>query len=222
LIIGPGIPLIVAASQLVFGDPIWPVLVLNCLVSALLVFVLYKLGEAIMNRNAGMLLAFWSVFNFSLIRTNYQILKEPYLITLVPLVTLLLVYISKKRNVLMNTVVSSILFSVLIHMDERFLVYLPIVVVTIIISKRVPKRTIYALVWIVILLISMIPWTIRNYEQFDELVILTPRTTSFTSKAWGTNWGQNHFEDDSRKESLIQHRIQAAEAAAEEAKVGVT
>ncbi|MDD4402474.1 MAG: glycosyltransferase family 39 protein [Desulfitobacteriaceae bacterium] len=219
MIIGPGIPLIVAASQLVFGDPIWPVLVLNCLVSALLVFVLYKLGEAIMNRNAGMLLAFWSVFNLSLIRTNYQILKEPYLITLVPLVTLLLVYVSKKRNMLMNTVISSILFSVLIHIDERFLVYLPIVVVTIIISKRVSKRAINALIFIVILLISMIPWTIRNYKQFDELVILTPRTTSFTSKAWGTNWGQNHFEDDSRKESLIQHRIQAAEAAAEEARV---
>ena len=219
MIIGPGIPLIVAASKLLFGDPIWPILVLNCLISALLVFVLYKLGETIINKKAGMLLAFWSIFNFSLIRTNYQILKEPFLITIVPLITLLVVYISKNRNVLWYTVASSLLFSVLIHIDERFLVYLPIVVVSILISKRVPKRAIYALIWIVILLISMIPWTIRNYKQFNELVILTPRTTSFTSKVWGTNWGQNHFEDDSRKERLIKYRIQSFKEAAEEAKV---
>jgi 4-amino-4-deoxy-L-arabinose transferase-like glycosyltransferase len=221
MIVGPGIPLLVAGSKLIFDDPIWPVLVLNCLVSSLLVLVLYKLGKAFINAKAGLILAFWSVFNFSLIRVNNQILKEPYLITLVPLITLMIIFLSRNRYVVLNTVASSILFSVLIHIDERYFVYFPIVVVAILLSSKVHRRLRYALLWVAILIVSMSPWTIRNYMQFGEIVILTPRTTSFTSKLWGTNWGKNHFEDNDKRETRILYRMERANDAAVKAGVDV-
>lgn len=212
LIIAPGVPLIVATSKLLFGDPIWPVLMLNCLVSALMVFVLYRLGKELINKVAGLLLSFWSVFNFSLIRLNHQILKEPYICILIPLISLFLLYIYKNKHPLKNTILSALSFSVLIHVDERFFVYFPIILLAIVLSRRVSNRLKYAGLWLLILVISMVPWTIRNYKQFDELVILSPRTTSFTSKLWGTNWSSLHFEgrqqedklNEMRKESVIE------------------
>ncbi|MCB5235038.1 MAG: glycosyltransferase family 39 protein [Candidatus Cloacimonetes bacterium] len=219
IVIVPGVPLIVAASKLLFGDPVWPVLMLNCLVSALLVFVLYSLGKELINKTAGLILSFWSVFNFSLIRLNHQILKEPLLCLLVPLITLLLLYIYKNKDPLKNTLLSALSFSVLIHIDERFFVYFPIILLAIVLSKRVSNRVKYAGLWLLILIVSMVPWTIRNYRQFDELVILSPRTTSFTSKLWGTNWGSLHFENEQRRESSNESRMEGALEAALEAGV---
>lgn len=219
MIIVPGVSLIVAVSKLLFGDPIWPVLMLNCLVSALMVFVLYCLGKELINKAAGLFLSLWSVFNFSLIKLNYQILKEPYLCFLIPLITLFLLYIYKNKHPLKNTVFSALSFTILIHIDERFFVYFPIVLLAIILSRRVLNRLKYAGLWFLILIVSMVPWTIRNYRQFNELVILSPRTTSFTSKLWGTNWGSLHFEDDQRRESSNELRMEEALEAAGEAGV---
>jgi len=214
---GPSIPITVAVSTLVFSDPIWPVLVLNCLVSALLVFVLYKLGEEIVSKNAGVMLAFWSVFNFGFIQLNHQILKEPHVITLVPLITLLLIYVYKNKNAVHNVILSALLFSWLIHVDERFLAYSPIIVIAMMLSKRVKGRLQLAVLWVIVLIASMIPWTIRNHMQFDEIVILTPRTTSFTSKIWGSNILPMHFEDSLAKELWNGLRMNQAKNEAEQA-----
>ncbi len=216
IIIVPGASLIVAASKLLFGDPIWAVLMLNCLMSALMVFVLYSLGKELINKVAGLLLSLWSVFNFSLIRLNYQILKEPYLCLLIPLITLFLLYIYKNKHPLKNTVLSALSFSALIHIDERFFVYFPIILLAIVLSRRVSNRLKYAGLWFLILIISMVPWTIRNYKQFDEFVILSPRTTSFTSKIWGTNWMPLHFEGEQQENELNERRFESAREIADE------
>ncbi|MDD3563010.1 MAG: glycosyltransferase family 39 protein, partial [Candidatus Cloacimonetes bacterium] len=164
--VGPAIPVIVALSNLIFSDPIWPVLVLNCLISALLVFILYELGKTVISKIAGILLASWSVFNFSFIRLNHQILKEPYLIALIPLITLLMIYVYQNKNTMRNIVLSSLLFSALIHTDERFIVYGPLIFIAILLCRKVKRRFLYAVLWGTVLLCSMVPWTVRNFNEF--------------------------------------------------------
>jgi len=216
---GPMIPAIVALSQIVTGDPVWPVLLLNCLLSSLMVFVLYGIGSRLINQYAGYLLALWSVFNFSLIRLNYQVLKEPLIILLLPLIALTLVNINQKKRALLNVTASSLLFSLLIHTDERFFIYLPAIYAFIIIAFKARERLRYSLIWLAILLITMLPWTIRNYHQFGEMVLLTPRTTAITSKIWGTDFAKMHFSSDDRINSQIGHRIESAQRAAVESRL---
>jgi hypothetical protein len=39
----------------------------------------------------------------------------------------------------------------------------------------------------------MLPWGIRNYKVFDQVVLISPRTTVFTSKLWGENLSRIDF-----------------------------
>jgi len=197
IIVGPVIPLLVAASKLIFGNPILPMLIFNCFIDALLVFVLYKIGSFLVNQICGYILALWSIFNFRMITSCYQILKEPLIMLLIPLIVLCLLNAYKRIKPMLNIIFSSIFFSILIHTDERFFVYLPVIITIIIIIFQEKKEKIkLSLLWLVILIVSMIPWTIRNYNQHQELVILTPRTTAITSKLWGHNLTRLHFSDE--------------------------
>jgi len=202
----PLIPALVALSQIIFGDSIKPMLLLNCLLGALLVFVLYYLGASLLGIVSGYILSLWSVFNFSFINVNHSILKEPLIIFLVPLITLCMINLWKKKDLLLNTISSSILFSILIHTDERFFIYAPILLVLIVLTLSERSKLTYALVWLAVLIVTMVPWTIRNYRQFGELVILTPRTTAFTSKLWGTDFGNMRFASKDLIEKMNEGR----------------
>jgi len=213
MIVGPVIPFFVAASKWLTGNPIWFALFLNCLLSALLVYVLFEIGSKVIGLTAGYFLSIWSVFNISFIRQNYQILKEPLVILLLPLIVLSLVNIYNNKKTLFNTILSSLIFSVLIHADERYIVYCPIFLLFIFFTSLHRIKYKLAGIWIVILLITMIPWTVRNYKQFGEIVILSPRTTSFTSKLWGTDFAKMHFSsEDSMQRKIISNQDDAIQA----------
>lgn len=213
--VGPITPLAVAASVRLTTDPIVPVLILNCLLGALLVFIMFAIGKEIANRGCGYFLAAWSAFNINLIRFNYQVLKEPFIFFLLPLMILSLIYVFRDKKVALYTILSALLFSLLIHTDERYVVYAPVTLLFIVMSVKRSHKFRYALLWSGLLIVSMLPWSARNYQQFGELVILTPRTTAITSKLWGHQWGRVHFVSEANIERSIEFRQpQAKEAAA--------
>ena len=41
------------------------------------------------------------------------------------------------------------------------------------------------LIWSGIIILLNIPWVIRNYKVYDQLVVISPRTTAITSYFWG-------------------------------------
>lgn len=211
MIVGPVVPLFVAGVKLVFGDPIWPMLVLNCLISSMMVFIMFGLGSTLINHKAGLILAVWAALNMGLVKLNYQILKEPFVITLVPLIVLMLVRYYYGNRPTLNIIFSALLFSILIHTDERFLVYAPIVFFILLMIKRIPQRVMKSLLWAFVVLLSMLPWTIRNYNEFGSLVIITPRTTAWTSKLWGRELASTHFSDSEYRKELNQIRVENAE-----------
>jgi len=94
------------------------------------------------------------------------------------------------------------MFSVLIHTDERYIVYGPFILAFIILVLKGRYGLQKAGIWLAILLISMVPWTLRNYKQYGEVVILTPRTTAFTSKLWGTDIAKLHFSNEETRQNL--------------------
>jgi len=197
IIVGPMIPLLVAAAQLIFGNPIVPVLIFNCLIQAFLVFILYKIGTLLVNHICGYIIALWSTFNFRMITYCYQTYKEPLIMLLIPLIILSLLNAYKRNKPLINIIFSSILFSILIHTDERFFVYFPVIILVIILIIKDKREKIrMTSLWTLILIVSMVPWTIRNYKQHQELVILTPRTTAITSQFWGHNLTRLHISEE--------------------------
>lgn len=193
MIVGPVIPLLVAIATRLAGDPVIPMLLFNCLLSSLLVLVLFNLGRRLINLWAGYLMSVWAVFNFGLIRFNFQILKEPLITLLIPLILLCLLNVWQKKRETLNLVLSVMLYSLLIHTDERFFVYCPLLMLTLLFMGRLPAGLKRAGLGMMVLMLSMVPWTLRNYRQHGQLVILTPRTTAITSRFWGVDVGKLPF-----------------------------
>lgn len=211
MIVGPAIPGLVALAKIVTGDPITPVLALNCLYGALLVFVLFALGKRLVSPLAGYILALWGMFNFAFIDLSGQILKEPLIILLLPAITLCLVDMWQQRKAMINLVISSLLFSLLIHADERYVVYGPFLLLFFLIFLPKKRKIRFSVLWLGLLLLTMVPWTVRNYNQFKEIVILTPRTTTFTSRIWGTDIAAMHFASEENIQHSLQNKYQIAE-----------
>jgi len=60
-------------------------------------------------------------------------------------------------------------------------------------------------IWSVVALVLMVPWTIRNYRVFNQIVLVSPRTTALTSKVWGNNimnWDVVNADDDQINASI--------------------
>jgi len=52
-------------------------------------------------------------------------------------------------------------------------------------SSAFIKKIIYPVAFAAIIIVLMLPWTIRNYQVFNRLIILTPRTSEITDKLIG-------------------------------------
>ncbi|MCB5284029.1 MAG: glycosyltransferase family 39 protein [Candidatus Cloacimonetes bacterium] len=214
LIVGPVIPLLVALATKLAGDPILPMLLLNCFLSSLLVFVLFSLGRRLVNVATGYFMALWAVFNFGLIRLNFQILKEPLLTLIIPLILLCLLHVHEKKKENLNLISGILLYSLLIHTDERFIAYFPIILIALVLMGGLPSGLKKAGLALLILMLSMVPWTLRNYKQHDQLVILTPRTTTITSRFWGRDLGKLHFSAENGVKAHPGYRRSVQEAQA--------
>ncbi len=200
MIVAPVIPIIVSFWYLIFGSAITPMIIYNVVIGALSVPVYYSLGKEVFNKHVGWLMAIWGVFCFETFQYYARILKEPTLFFLLPL-TLLFLYRSVNREFeWKNILIAALAFILLIHTDERFVFYLPLFLLFFFFPNNAfsVKKAKPMILWGGLVLLLMMPWTIRNYAVYDQLVVLTPRTTAFTSKIWGDNIQDMDFAGESR------------------------
>jgi 4-amino-4-deoxy-L-arabinose transferase-like glycosyltransferase len=184
--VAPLIPLVVAFFYKIFGDPIIPFFAYNIILSSLLVPILYYLGKELVDNFTGWLMALWGLCNIEFFKYTPHILKEPTIYLLIPLILLLVLQQIRKAN-FVNLILAAILFSILIHTDERYIVYLPVFPVILFFYKPPKSAKIMReiIIWFSVVFLLMIPWTIRNYQEYGQIVIISHRTTPFTSKLWG-------------------------------------
>lgn len=187
-ILGPGYPLIVSILFKLFGSGnFFPIFILNSVCSALLVPLVYSLAKEFFNLRVAFLASVWALLNPNFYRHMPFLLKESLIYVLFPLtIYILLKYIrSGFRN--QYGVILGVIFALLIHTDERYLTYLPVFVFAIMISFGLclRDRVRGTLMVVLLVLILMSPWLIRNYYLYDQVVILTSRTTKVTHLIWG-------------------------------------
>ena len=215
MVVAPSIPIIVALFVLLFNNPIIPFFIYNIIITSLMIPVLYYLGKELFSKKVGWFLAIWGVFFVEAYKYSPHILKEPTLFFLVSLTLLFIIRsIKRKEQSVKNLIFAALSFTWLIHADERYFIYLPIFVLFFLLIQPFKLSAIIknAFVWVVFVFLLMLPWGVRNYVVFDQFVILSPRTTSITSKIWGTNLAASasHFSDEGSKQMLIERRYDKA------------
>lgn len=213
-VVAPLVPLLVALFIILFNDPIIPFLVYNVLVIGAMVCVLHRLGKRLFNNFAAWGIAVWGVFFINAYYASTAVLKEPTLFLLLPLLLLFLVESINDQKYVLKTSGAVLTFTLLIHTDERFLVYFPFLLLCFLFRKPFDLPIFYkqSLLWVIGVLLLMLPWTIKNHHVYEQVVLLTPRTTAFTSKLWGENLSTLSFgySDEVARSRISESRIDAA------------
>ena len=197
MVFPPVVPMLVALSISLFGPHYWPYFVMIIVISSFIPVLMYKLGSTFFSRAIGLIIMIISLIDVNYNRFNTQIMKEPLLLLLVPLTLYFLFRFVFKGSKKLHLVLSAIAFSVLIHTDERFIIYTPFILFIILIFGTKFKSNIQSsILWFLILGLTMIPWLVRNYYQFNDFVILSSRTTPLTSKLWGKDLEKMPFSSE--------------------------
>ena len=198
--VGPGYPMIIALLFSIFGENYLPGIILNAIICSLIPVVIYWLAKNIFSKNIAIFSFIWSTFYILHIRWIPRIIKEEFLFLLFPLIIYLIIKESKKKYISFKFLLIPLFYAILIHMDERFFFYFPFLAIScLFLQKNNFKSGIKkAFVFIIVVVIFMIPWTIRNYQVYNKLAILTIRTSVFTDKLFGyTNENDSDFLLDS-------------------------
>lgn len=194
--VGPVLPLLIALFIKLFTDPVIPVYLYNILITSLLCPLLYLIGKELFGKPTGSVIAVWALVNLDFFRYNPHLTKEATVFFLLPLTLYFLIKMYKGDEI-RNLFWASVSYIFLIHTDERYLIYLPFLVLFILVKPaKLRMKFLHASLWIVFVFILMIPWGVRNLITFNQVVLISPRTTVFTSKLWGKNLTDFSFDKE--------------------------
>jgi hypothetical protein len=199
--VGPILPMLVAIGIKIFGNPNLFVFIYNIVITSLVVPLLFYLGKELFSRKVGFLLAAWGIFYIDYFKYNPHLLKEPTVFFFLPLTLFLMVKAIRVKNSLFFLLLSAVSFAWMIHADERYLFYFPILIVMffLFVPFRLKHMFQTVTVWTGFIFIFMLPWGIHNYNVFGQVVVISPRTTAITSKFLGDDISNLNF---SKKENF--------------------
>jgi len=195
--IAPFYPFLIFLSFKIFGIKYIPLIILNAALSSSLTLIIFYVGKYLFNDKVGIMSSFWTIIYINTIRWIPTLLKENLLQLLFALfVLLLLVYLIKNHGYFILTLLSFI-FTILIHTDERYIIYyIVLIIVIFLITESSIKEKILAVVYLNVIIVAlMTPWLIRNYEVYQRPVILSERTAFFTDKLFGYK-NDNYFNQE--------------------------
>ena len=212
--VAPLLPIIIAISLKIIGNSYIPIFILNCILTSLLVPLLYLVGKELFNRKIAILFSIWGLFFLDYYKYNPHLLKEPLVFFFLPLTLYYLIKSIKYDFKLFYILVLSISFVLLIHSDERYFMYFPLLTLLFFVNPNMPRGKIIKPIiqFTGIVFILMTPWLIRNYIIFNQVVIISPRTTVFTSEIIGSNINEMNFSyEDSQRDTITARKIKAIE-----------
>ena len=177
----PGYPMTLAVLYLVTAGHLAIVQLLQSIVGALSVVLVFELGRRRFGRTPALLAAIWLLVNPLHLDYSGKLLRETWLVFLnVALVASLLARDGLSTKGVIRT---ALLTTVLVHFDSRYVFHLPFFAAYFAIVaggdgrrlaiRRAVRPT--ALFVLCVVLFSA-PWAIRNAVAYDHFVLIDPRT----------------------------------------------
>jgi 4-amino-4-deoxy-L-arabinose transferase-like glycosyltransferase len=190
-LVAPGYPMVVAFLFYLFGQSYTVIILFNSLISSISVVVIFFIGKETFNKQVGLMSSAFATFYVMFYISIPRFLKEDLILLLLVLAVYFFIRESKRSYVSYFLPLFSLIYGMLIHVDERYFSYLLVFVIGFIFLnkggniKRGIKRS---LIFIVLVSILMTPWLIRNYVVYgDRVVVITEQTARFTDKIFDYN-----------------------------------
>ncbi len=190
-IVGPGIGWIMATVFLIVGESWLALFLVNAVVSSITSVLIYLIGLQVFSQGVGFWSGIWASCYILFIKYIPTAGKDIWIIFLVTLVVFLVIRLlynkdgrSKDQWVIM--ILMALTFTLLVHVDERYLPFFGILIVFAgLSSENIKGRLLRSSALATVFILLMIPWLVRNYQVYDRVIIVSVRTADITDKMFG-------------------------------------
>ena len=199
--IGPGLPWIMAIVLSIVGtnsETGWlAVFILNAIASSFLSVMIFIVGKKLFNKKVGVSAGLWSTIYILFIKYCPAAGKDLWIALFLLFVILFVIRVTYDKKWKFHIFILGFLFTYLVHIDERYFAYLPLFFISLIfLNKNWLSGLKRGVAFLIIVLILMLPWTIRNYVVHNNLVILSLRTTRALKKfGYNDEWIKSYDKD---------------------------
>lgn len=196
---GPVLPWLNALTLIVFHNNYIGIYIVTALGSALITLLTYKTARLFLDKMTSFFIGVWSLFYFFYFHFTPTPGKDIWMaFFMIFLVYYFIVLFEKKEFSYFKYILFILMFVISFHLDERYFVFSPFIALYILyfetsgFKKLKIKKT---LLFGTLLILLMIPWTLRNYYNFNKLVILTTRTERIIDPLLGNETRENILDD---------------------------
>lgn len=181
-IFAPGIPLVIALGKLLFGNTWLPIFFVNAFIGAITCLIIFKIGLHFFDQQVALLSFIWAAYYPSFIRYTSTAGNEPWIVFLFALTVLVSIKAIQSNRINLYTILYAFCFILLAHVDERYVTYSLLFAMFLFLGKvDYMLKFKKVLLFIAFSIVFSLPWLIRNYLVYDDIVVISCRTTSITN-----------------------------------------
>jgi hypothetical protein len=188
----PGIAILSYPIVYLFNSNWLMIFIFISIIGSLTPIMIFLIAIKIFNKSSAILAALWGVFYIQHLKFIPTMGKEIWMSLFMLLNVYFIILLTDKirergvGNQLLIFVTSTFVLAFSILFDERFIVFLLIYPVLILfLTKPFSNGLRNAFVYLILVIIFLLPWNIRNYQRYDKVVLLTKRTEHITDKLFG-------------------------------------
>jgi hypothetical protein len=180
----PVYPMFIAFIYAIFGiNNFLAVYIFQSLISILTCFYIYTFSKKIFNEKAALFALIWSGFYIFYLKYVRELLRETWIFFLfIAFLYYIYLFLTEEIKKTRNLWLSSLFYFLLIHMDPRYLFYLPFLILPFIIYQPFRKGIKKYVTFLGLSVLLLIPWTVRNYLAYDRFVLINTRTLDLRQK----------------------------------------
>ena len=180
-ITSPVIPTVLAIKTVIFGDSWLPVFVLNAFLGAITCLLIYYIALDFFDKKVSFFVFAWAAIYPNYIRYTGTAGNEPWIVFLFALTFLFALKTIEIRKINYHIILYSLFFTLLFHTDERYISYSLLFTLFLFIgSSTIFLKFKKVILFIIFTILFSTPWLIRNYLVYDDIVLISCRTTNIT------------------------------------------
>jgi hypothetical protein len=144
--------------------------------------LIYLFSRKLFNQKVALFAFFWSGIYVFYLRYVPRLLRETLVFFLVVAFFYgLYIYLVEKPGSARALAAASLIFVILIHTDPRYLFYLPFLAVFFVVYQPFWPGMRKYILFLILTLALMAPWTIRNFKAYGGFILINTRTLDLRS-----------------------------------------
>lgn len=188
-IVGPGLVWINGLTIIMFGDNWLGIFIISAIASGLIVFFTYKTARLILDEDSALLAGIWSCVYLFYIMFSARAGKDIWMSTLmIVLLYLLLVQVPQLKVNYPLFILFTFIFVFSFHLDERYFMFSPFIFFYFLVIDTNGFRQFRftkSILFVLLVILFMLPWSIRNYYKHNKVVLISTRTERLTDRLLG-------------------------------------